>query len=153
MMYDAPQNFERSKFHMPLFLFALPALLLQSDDNNNPMGAVAGVLFLTVMFALVVALIAGMWKTFTKAGQPGWGVLIPIYNYYLMTQIAGKPAWWIILMFIPLVNIVIAAILTIGIATSFSKGAGFGIGLFFLPFIFYPVLGFGDATYKGAAAY
>ena len=45
---------------MPLFLFALPALLLQSDDNNNPLGAVAGVLFLTVTFALVVALIAGM---------------------------------------------------------------------------------------------
>ena len=62
-------------------------------------------------------------------------------------------SWWILLMFIPLVNIVIAAILTIGIATSFRKGAGFGIGLFFLPFIFYPVLGFGDATYKGAAAY
>jgi len=137
---------------MPLFLFALPALLLQSDDNN-PFGAVVGILFLTVMFALVVALIAGMWKTFAKAGQPGWGVLIPIYNYYLMTQIAGKPAWWIILMLIPLVNIVVAVILTIGIAVNFGKGAGFGIGMFFFPFIFYPVLGFGDATYKGASAY
>jgi hypothetical protein len=136
-----------------LYLFVLPALLLQSEDNNNPLGAVVGVFFLTVMFALVVTLIAGMWKTFTKAGQPGWGVLIPIYNAYLMTQIAGKPAWWIILMFIPLVNIVISAILTIGIATSFGKGGGFGIGLFFLPFIFYPVLGFGDATYKGASTY
>src|SRR5215510_3406281 len=119
---------------------ALPVLMLQGDESNNP---VVAVLFLTVVLAVVVTFIAFMWKTFAKAGQPGWGVLIPIYNTYLMTQIAGKPAWWIILMFIPLVNIVISAILTVGIATSFGKGAGFGIGMFLFPFIFYPVLGFG----------
>jgi hypothetical protein len=70
-----------------------------------------------------------------------------------MTQIAGKPGWWVLLMFIPLVNFVISLVLTIGIATSFNKGAGFGIGLFFLPFIFYPLPGFGDSTYNGSSAY
>src|SRR6186997_495492 len=136
---------------MLTFLLALPALLLQSDDSN-PLGTVIGVFFGTVVFALVVTFIAGIWKTFTKAGHPGWGALIPIYNTYLLTQIVGKPGWWVLLTFIPLVNIVIFLILTIGVATSFSKGAGFAVGLFFLPFIFYPALGFGDATYQGPSA-
>lgn len=134
---------------MLLPLFALPMLLLQ-DNDNNPLGAVAQVLFLTVVFAVVVTVIVGMWKTFTKAGEPGWGVLIPIYNFYLLTRIAGKPGWWVLLMLIPLVNIVVQAVVAVGVAENFGKGAGFGIGLFFLPFIFYPVLGFGDATYQAA---
>ena len=92
--------------------------------------------------------IAGMWKTFAKAGQPGWGVLIPIYNAYLLTQIAGKPGWWVLLMFIPLVNLVISVIISVAVGENFGKGSGFGIGLFILPIIFYPILGFGDATYR-----
>ena len=61
-----------------------------------------------IYLAIVVIVIAGMWKTFEKAGQPGWGCIIPIYNIYLMTKIAAKPAWWVIMFFIPLVNIVFA---------------------------------------------
>jgi hypothetical protein len=108
-----------------------------------------GAIFTLIWLAIVVVVFAGMWKTFTKAGQPGWGVLIPIYNCYLFTQIAGRPGWWVILMFIPLVNFVIAILLCLDIARKFGKGAGFGIGLLFLGFIFYPILGFGDATYEG----
>lgn len=44
-----------------------------------------------IYLAIVVIVIAGMWKTFEKAGQPGWGCIIPIYNIYLMTKIAAKP--------------------------------------------------------------
>ena len=40
-----------------------------------------------IYLAIVVIVIAGMWKTFEKAGQPGWGCIIPIYNIYLMTKI------------------------------------------------------------------
>ena len=53
-----------------------------------------------IYLAIVVIVIAGMWKTFEKAGQPGWGCIIPIYNIYLMTKIAAKPAWWVIMFFI-----------------------------------------------------
>lgn len=130
------------------YLYALPALALQSDDNN-PMQTVLGVFFLTVVFAIVVSTIAGAWKTFTKAGEPGWGYLIPIYNLYLMTKIASRPGWWTILMLVPLINIVFQAIVHIGIAENFGKSWAFGLGLLFLPFIFYPILGFGDAGYKG----
>ena len=92
-----------------------------------------------------------MWKVFVKAGQPGWAAIVPIYNLYVMTQIAGKPGWWLLLFFIPFVNIVIAILLSIAIAQKFGKGAGFGVGMTFLGFIFMPILGFGDAQYDASA--
>jgi hypothetical protein len=49
---------------------------------------------------------------------------------------------------IPVVNIVIAILITHQLSLSFGKGAGFTIGLLFLPFIFYPILAFGDAKYQ-----
>ena len=105
-------------------------------------------LFLIVMLAIVVLVIAAFWTVFTKAGQPGWACIVPIYNIIVLLQIARKPLWWIILMLIPLVNIVIGILVVIEIAKNFGKSAGFGIGLLFLPFIFYPMLAWGDARYQ-----
>src|SRR5213594_271724 len=97
--------------------------------------------------AVVVLLIASMWKVFTKAGKPGWACIIPIYNIVVMLDIAGKPLWWIILYLIPFVSIIVAIIVAVAMAKAFGKGVGFALGMIFLPFIFYPILGFGDATY------
>jgi uncharacterized membrane protein YoaK (UPF0700 family) len=105
--------------------------------------------FWIIWLGVALTVIAGMWMTFTKAGKPGWGVLVPIYNVILMCDIAGKPWWWLLLLFIPLVNLVVAVMLSIAIAERFGKGVGFGLGLAFLGFIFYPILGFGDAEYRG----
>jgi hypothetical protein len=99
-----------------------------------------------------VFLVAASWKLFSKAGQPGWGCLVPIYNFYLMCKIAGRPGWWTLLAFIPLVNFVIMIIVCIDIAKAFGQGAGVGLGLAFLGIIFVPVLAFGSATYRGAPA-
>ena len=99
-----------------------------------------------------VFIIASLWKVFTKAGQPGWACLIPIYNIFIMCKIAGKPAWWILLMLIPFVNFIIAIILCIAIAEKFGKGAGFGVGLALLGIVFFPILAFGDAKYQGTPA-
>lgn len=107
---------------------------------------------LLIQLAIIVAVLAGFWKVFTKAGQPGWASIIPIYNAYILLKIAGKPGWWLLLFFIPIVNIVIGFIVALEVAKAFGKGAGFGIGLALLGFIFYPVLGFGDARYQGASA-
>ena len=93
-----------------------------------------------------------MWKVFTKAGQPGWACLIPIYNLYVLCKIAGRPGWWLLLMLIPFVNIIILIILCIDIAKSFGNGVGFGLGMAFLGFIFWPILGFGSAQYQGPSA-
>ncbi len=103
---------------------------------------------LLVQLAIMIVAIAGIWKTFEKAGQPGWAAIVPFYNVYVMLQIAGKPAWWLILCFIPVVNFIMLLLVAIGIAEKFGKGAGFGLGLGFLGFIFYPMLGFGDAQYN-----
>ncbi len=90
------------------------------------------------------------WKVFTKAGQPGWACLVPIYNLYVLTQIAGKEWWWFLLMFIPLVNVIAYIMICLGLATNFGKGAGFAAGLFLLGIVFYPILGFGSAVYVPA---
>lgn len=101
--------------------------------------------------AVMVLMIASQWKVFTKAGQPGWACIVPIYNGIVMLKIAGKPIWWILLFFIPIVGIIVGIMVIIAMAKAFGKGAGFGIGMLFLPYIFFPILGFGDAKYVGAA--
>jgi hypothetical protein len=118
-------------------------LLAQTQRTGH--GSAIG---LIVYLAIVLAVLAGYWKVFVKAGKPGWGILIPIYNLYLMIKIAGRPGWYLILMLIPLVNIVVGIVITIDIARNFGKGIGFALGLIFLGFIFYPILGFGDARYQ-----
>lgn len=113
------------------------------DAADAGFGMVGGLFYL----AFIVFLIASFWKIFTKAGQPGWAAIIPIYNLIILLKICGRPWWWLIGMFIPLVNLVVVIVLTMDIAKVFGKGAGFAIGLFFLSFIFYPILAFGSATY------
>ena len=100
-----------------------------------------------IYLVVLILVIASMWKVFAKAGQPGWAAIIPIYNLIILLQIADKPIWWIILYLIPIANIIIPILVSIEVAKKFGKGAGFGIGLAFLPFIFYPILGFGIAQY------
>ena len=98
---------------------------------------------------LTVLMIAAFWKIFAKAGQPGWAAIIPIFNWIVWCKVAGRPLWWIVLLIIcfPVVYI----ILCIDTAKVFGKGGGFAVGLIFLPFIFFPVLGFGSAQYQGAS--
>lgn len=127
-------------------------------NNSHASDAAAGaaglafLVFLLIMFALAIVVIAGVWKTFTKAGQPGWACIIPIYNIYVLTQVAGKPGWWVLLYFIPIVMVVVHIIVLAGVARNFGQGIGFTLGLFFLSFIFFPILGFGSATYGGVKA-
>ncbi len=111
-------------------------------------GGIGAAIFGLVYLAIIISAIAAMWKVFVKAGQPGWAAIVPLYNIYVMTQIAGRPAWWIVLFFIPVVSIVAAIILYVDIAKAFGKGVGFAIGMIFL--VGWYILGFGDATYQGA---
>ena len=125
---------------------ALQAAAANGGDQGPGVG--------TYIFAIVVAviMIAAMWKVFTKAGKPGWASIIPIYNIIVLLSIAGKPTWWFILLLIPIVNLVIAILMYVALAEKFGKGGGFAMGLVFLGFIFFPILGFGGAQYQGAVA-
>lgn len=105
-----------------------------------------------VSFLIVVLIFVAMWKVFTKAGKPGWAAIVPIYNVIVLLEIVGRPLWWIVLYLIPFVNFVVSIIVSIDVAKAFGKDPAFGIGLAFLPPIFYPILGFGSARYVGPVA-
>ena len=112
-----------------------------------------GIGFFLFNIALIITLIGGIWRTFEKAGQPGWGALIPIYNLILLLRVGGKPDWWVLLMLIPLVNLFPAIVLPFAVAKNFGKSETFGVGLLLLPFVFYPILGLSDAKYSSATSH
>jgi hypothetical protein len=84
-----------------------------------------------IVIAICALMIVSVWKVFTKAGKPGWACLIPFYNFIVLLEILNRPWWWMFL------------------AKAFGKKPEFGFGIFFLCFIFYPILAFGDAKYLG----
>jgi hypothetical protein len=135
-----------------LAVLPVNALLAQASNFETTAPQAASPIFMIVPLAIGLLMIAAMWKVFSKAGQPGWASLIPIYNLYVLCKIAGRPGWWILLMLIPFVNFIILIIICIDIAKSFGNGVGFGLGLIFLGFIFFPILGFGSAQYQGPSA-
>lgn len=106
-------------------------------------------LIVLVYLAILVLVIVANWKIYEKAGEPGWASIVPIYNFIVLCKIVGKPAWWTIMLFIPLVNIIFAIWALNMLSKSFGKDEGFTLGMIFLPFIFYPILGLGDARYLG----
>lgn len=117
--------------------------VLQQDGGSTAGGG--GSIFPFISWLLVTA---GMWKVFTKAGQPGWAAIIPIYNFYVLLKVIGKPIWWLVLLIVFPVFWILSAL---ALANSFGKGIGFAIGLMLLGPIFLPILGFGDAKYVGTA--
>jgi len=142
-------------------MHTLTTILAQASGNQETaaLGAllalIAGFGMILVAGIVVVTLI-GMWKVFTKAGEPGWAVLIPIYNLIVLLRIAGLPWYWV---FTPLVAIIpilgwiayLAWVVWIHhrISTRFGQGVGFTIGLTLLAPIFWLILGFGDSKYVG----
>ncbi len=124
--------------------------LFQQGDRG---GAASGVVSSLCGLVIAVVMIVSLWMIFQKAGKPGWAAIVPIYNAIVLLEVVGRPTWWVILLcFVPFVNLIIGIIVTFDLAKSFGKGGGFGVGLLLLPFIFYPVLAFGDAEYQGPAA-
>lgn len=135
------------------FLTLRPLLAQVDTDTANASaaaggagGAIGGLFGLIVGLLLVIS----MWKVFAKAGQPGWAAIVPIYNYIVWCKIVGRPAWWVLLLLLcaPIFGI----ILCIDMAKSFGKGVGFALGMVFLLPVFWPILGFGSATYQGPSA-
>ncbi len=120
--------------------------------TTDSISVVAAVLVSLVFLAIFVLLVAAMWRIFTKAGEAGWKSLIPIWNLIVLLRIAGRPAWWLLLFLVPLVNIVVAIIMYVDLAKAFGKGIGFALGMIFLSVIFLPILAFGDAQYRGRVA-
>jgi hypothetical protein len=127
---------------------------VEITTTSDSSGSGAGLAILVIAYAVLgILFIVGLWKTIEKTGQPGaWALLMLIcqpLGVIPLLKATGRPMWWIVLFFIPFVNLVVLIILFIDLAKSFDKGAGYGIGLVFLPFIFFLMLGFGSAQYRG----
>jgi hypothetical protein len=123
---------------------------MEGSFNYSYSGEMSPAMMIFNLVVLAFYLYCG-WKLFTKAGQPGWASIIPIYNAYVMLKICGKPGWWLILMLIPLVNFVIVIILMQNLSQRFGKGTGFTLGLVFLSFIFIPILALDSSKYSAPA--
>jgi hypothetical protein len=104
-----------------------------------------------ILFAYVMLVTASMWAIHVNAGKPGWACLIPIYSTIVLLEIIGKPWWWLFLLAIPFLNVVFSIWTYNLLAKSFGKSEGFTVGLVLVPFIFLPILGFGEAKYEGPA--
>jgi len=138
----------------------LTPILAQVSGNNEAaalgliMAMIAG--FGMILLAGYVVVLIGMWKVFTKAGQPGWAVLIPFYNIIVLLRVAGLPWYWVFAVFLPIIPIlgvlaymVLAVMCLHRISTRFGQGVGFTIGLTLLSPIFFLILGFGSSKYVG----
>lgn len=122
---------------------------VKSPPSAGP--ALAGMLGMGTLLPfllLLVLLIASFWKVFTKAGEAGWQSIVPLYNMFILVKISGKPWWWFLLMFIPVVGIIVLILVQMALAARFNRGPLFGLGLAFLGFIFYPVLAFDKSSYQ-----
>lgn len=122
-------------------------LLLDATTDYSYSGSVAGPGSATFFWYIVTAI--GMWPMLTKAGRPGWGGFIPIYNIYLQVKLAGRSGFLVLLYIIPIVNIVVALVVALGTARAFGHGGFYGL---FLHFLFQPIgfliTGFGSSQYS-----
>ena len=124
------------------------------NDQMYQNGAAGGIMailgvFIFISLAIGLIMIISLWKIFSKAGKPGWAAIIPIYSSIVLLEIVGKPVWWFILFLIPIVNIIIIIMVIHRLSVSFGKDVGTTLLLLFLPFIGFPMLGFGGAKYTG----
>lgn len=119
------------------------------EESVGMLGLLFGGVFMLIWFAIAAVFIASLWKLYTKAGQPGWAAIVPIYNIIILMNIVGRPVWWVVLFCIPFVNFIAMIIVFIDLARSFGKDIGFAVGMILLTVVFLPMLAFGDARYVG----
>ena len=139
------------QFAVTCFDQPLP-LIMDNFDTATWMVLITA--YLAIVIPIVLIAIVAMWRIFTKAGQPGWAVLIPFYNLYILTQVAKRPGWWMLLYFASVIPIAgglcvlfVSIIDSLRLAKLFGKSAGFGVGMILLGIVFLPILAFGDADY------
>ena len=125
-----------------------------------------------LQIAIVIVVGVSMWRVFVKAGVPGWHAIVPVYNVFAMFRIAGLPVWqpatlvvlwlaeivvdrwfgpsaggFVFALAIPVAGAGLWVMACMGVAAKFDKGTGFALGMALAPFVFYPILAFGPASY------
>lgn len=105
--------------------------------------AALGLSVAVMLFYIIV-----LWIVYEKAGEAGWASLIPIYNVLVYLRMASMSMWYFLLLLIPLVNFVVSIIMIMRLSRNFGHGVLFGFGLLLLPFLFYPILAFGESEFE-----
>jgi len=114
------------------------------------LGIILSIFGALIMFFLVIIIFSLVYNyiIYKKAGRKGWEALIPIYNTIVKFEFLNIPIWMIVFLFIPAANIALSIIVGINMAKKFEKDSLFTIGLVLLPFVFYPILAFGNAKFN-----
>ncbi len=101
-----------------------------------------------IFLVLILVSFFGLSKLFTKAGLESWKAWIPVYNFFVLSKLLGKPTWWCLIMIVPGVNILMYGVYGFNVARAFNKPSNSDL-LFasILPYIFFVKLGF-DNTAK-----
>ena len=75
------------------------------------------------IFILIIQVIHGLgtWKLYIKAGRQAWEAFVPVYNGIVLMKIINRPWWWIILLFLPIVNLIMFPVVWVETARSFGK--------------------------------
>ena len=78
-----------------------------------------------IIFILIVQVIhfLGTWKLYVKAGRKAWEAAIPIYNAIVLMQIINRPKWWVILLFIPIINLLMFPVIWVETIRSFGRNS------------------------------
>lgn len=94
------------------------------------------------VFFLMIQVIhfLGTWKLYVAAGRKSWEAAIPVYNAIILMKIIGRPIWWTLLLFIPIINLILFPVIWVETLRSFGKKSSLdtflGIATFGL-YIFY----------------
>jgi hypothetical protein len=108
-------------------------------------------LFLVTTSVWLVNVIS-YWRVLEMAGQPGWAVLIPVYQFVALAKAGDKNALIGVALaltwFIPIIGLALLLYITIGVAKTYNRGIPFGVGMGLLPAIFFPVLAFSENTFN-----
>lgn len=120
------------------------------DSGSAGLFASMGVMIVMLVFyaALYILIAVSLKRIAERTGitENSWWAWVPILNFLLMLQIAGKPAWWIVLMLIPFVNFVVSIIVLMEVAKARGKEAWWGIVTAIIPFVGFPYLAFSEDT-------
>ncbi len=78
-----------------------------------------------LLFLLIIQVIhfAGTWKLYQKAGRKAWEAAVPVYNAVILMKIINRPWWWVILMFIPIVNQIMIPVVWVETIRSFGRNS------------------------------
>lgn len=110
---------------------------------------VVSIIYYVVCLAVCAFTLFCEWQLFTRAGKPGWAVLIPVYNMYVLFDIVYGKGISFLKLLIPFYNIYVLIKFYLDLARCYGQPPAFGIGLWLLSPIFFGLLTFRNAGYLG----